>query len=467
MKFHELFLDNLIDPVNLLKLTQHFSHDEGTCLLYSGTSYETVKSSYLFLFPFDIIKIHGAIKQRSQLGKETINTDINNPWDAIAALGPDIGKGENSFPEWVGFFSYEMGAFSDQDVILPYHKATTPEAYWQRSAITLALDYATGKSFVRLLDSKGGGGLHSSQVSWLEKLSTKEGWQTLLNSELAVKTKIQELRLDRISDSQEGYIQKIKKIKEYLSSGDIYQINLSQQWEFIGEYDPFDLFKRLSLLNPAPFSAYLYLKDYAVISSSPERFLQNKSGILETRPIKGTAPRGTNEIEDVQNRQGLLASEKERAELMMITDLMRNDLGIISCPGSVEVPLLCGCESYHNVFHLHSVVRSRALPSKSFLEIIRACFPAGSITGCPKLRAMELIGDLEQRPRGIYTGSIGYFSKNGDFDLNVAIRTIIATDQRVNVQLGGGIVYDSDPQNEYEETYHKGRSIFEILTRVN
>lgn len=199
------------------------------------------------------------------------------------------------------------------------------------------------------------------------------------------------------------------------------------------------------------------------MSSSPERFLQKRGNVLETRPIKGTAPRGKTVAEDLNHKKNLLKSEKELAELMMITDLMRNDLGKISVNGSVEVSLLCGCEAYHNVFHLFSIVRSRVLAKFHPLEIVRACFPGGSITGCPKLRAMEVIAELEQRPRGIYTGSIGYFSQNGDFDLNIAIRTLMMTEGKINVQLGGGIVIDSQPRKEYEETYHKGRSIFEIL----
>ncbi len=300
-------------------------------------------------------------------------------------------------------------------------------------------------------------------MHWFLRLSTKEGWNELLAMNFATEPTNNTLKAGSVSDTMESYVDKIQRAKEFIKSGDVYQINLSQQWEFLGERDPFDLFKRLAVLNPAPFSAYLYLKDFSIISSSPERFLEKRGDILETRPIKGTAPRGKTPAEDAESKQRLLASEKERAELMMITDLMRNDLGKISAIGSVEVPLLCGCEAYQNVFHLYSTVNSRVLSSFNPIDIVRSCFPGGSITGCPKLRAMEVIEELEKRPRGIYTGSIGYFSQNGDFDFNIAIRTLLVADIKVVVQLGGAIVIDSDPLKEYEETYHKGRSIFEIL----
>lgn len=464
MKFHQLVLDRTFDSADLFKITQHFAYEEGTCLLYSGSSYETAKCSYLFLFPFDTIKIQGSVQLRSRFNSQFITANEANPWEAMKVLGADIGQGDRPFPEWVGFFGYEMGAYSDEDVVTPHHLAVTPEAYWQRCAVTLMVDHQTGKAIVQLADSEELS-LNEYCMQWLHRLSTKEGWNELLGLYFAEKSMNinSPLETGPFSDTKESYIGKIQKAKEFIKSGDVYQINLSQQWEFFGERNPFDLFKRLALLNPAPFSAYFHLKEFSIISSSPERFLHKRGDNLETRPIKGTAPRGKTPKEDVESKLGLLSSEKERAELMMITDLMRNDLGKISVIGSVEVPLLCGCEAYQNVFHLYSIVKSRVIPSINPIDIVRSCFPGGSITGCPKLRAMEVIEELEKRPRGIYTGSIGYFSHNGDFDFNIAIRTLLIADTKIIVQLGGAIVIDSDPLKEYKETYHKGRSIFEIL----
>lgn len=463
MKMRYLTLDNLVfDPAFLFKLTQIFADEEGTCLLYSGSSYETSQSSYLFLFPYEHIKIHGDIQQRVGIKGQVQQVYESNPWDALQILGKDIGQGEYCFPEWVGFLGYEMGAYSDADVEISHKKATTPEAYWQRCALTLKVDHATKVAVVQLVD-QAEGLIHEKWENSFRQLSTKEGWQVLLESVLPPSDVPGFSRCESSSDTKEGYENKVEIAQEFIRSGDVYQLNLSQQWEFSSGVAPFDIFRRLTLLNPAPFAVFLNFKDFSIISSSPERFLQKNEDVLETRPIKGTAPRGKTVAEDENNKRNLLSSPKELAELTMITDLMRNDLGKISVNGSVEVPLLCGCEAYQNVFHLYSIVRSRVLPQLSPLQILRACFPGGSITGCPKLRAMELIAELEQRPRGIYTGSIGYFSHNGDFDFNIAIRTLVMSHNSVNVQLGGGIVIDSNPQKEYEETLHKGRSIFEVL----
>ena len=462
MRSRQFLLDALLDSAALFKLTHHFAHEEGTCLLYSGGPYETAQCSYLFLFPYDCIKIQAGVRQRCRVNKPLELSNEANPWKAMQNLASEMGKGESSFPEWVGFFGYEMGAFSDHDVVIPHQLASTPEAYWQRCAVTLMLEHASGKATVQFIEDEACF-VNEAVKEWVALLSTQEGWQQLLKIDISKEKENSPLSLGSISETQEKYLSKIEIAKEFIKSGDVYQINLSQQWEFLGCPDPFDLFKRLALLNPAPFSAYFHTKEFSIVSSSPERFLQKKAGLLETRPIKGTAPRGRTPADDETNKRSLLASEKEQAELTMITDLMRNDLGKISVNGSVEVPLLCGCEAYHNVFHLYSIVRSRVLSHLHPLEIIRACFPGGSITGCPKLRAMEIIAELEQRPRGIYTGAIGYLAENGDFDLNIAIRTVLLSEKKVNLQLGGGIVIDSNPIKEYEEIFHKGRSIFEIL----
>jgi para-aminobenzoate synthetase component 1 len=461
LKFRQISLGTLIKAFQLFHLARFFAEEEGTCLLYSGTEYETARHSFLFLFPIEVIKIHGTIQERRLLNKVVMSTKEINPWKAMSLLGADIGKGEGFFPDWVGFFGYEMGAYSDPDKVVPHRKSETPEAYWQRCAVTLMFDHQSGESFVRVLEEPIA--MNKQIKLWLQKLSIIDGWQDLLSKIVHENPVKSQIALKSISDTPESYIQKVERALDFIKKGDFYQINLSQQWEFLGKVNPYHLFFQLTTLNPAPFSAYFHLKDFTIVSSSPERFLQSQAGKLETRPIKGTLPRGIDADQDKINKQCLLNSEKERAELMMITDLMRNDLGKISCSGSVTVPLLCGIEAYKNVFHLHSIVISKLLASVSPIDAIQACFPGGSITGCPKLRAMEAIDQIEQRPRGIYTGSIGYFSCDGGFDFNIAIRTLVLIGERINLQLGGGIVMDSDPQKEFEETYHKGQSIFEVL----
>lgn len=274
-----------------------------------------------------------------------------------------------------------------------------------------------------------------------------------------------QVKLTACSDTQESYDKKIRQAKQWILDGEIYQLNLSQQFTYEGEFHPFTLFEKIVERNPAPFMAYMNFEDHQIISSSPERLLSHVNGKLETRPIKGTAPRGNSPEEDRECREKLLCSEKDRSELLMITDLMRNDLGKVSKTGSVQVKDLWRCETYTNVFHLLSIIQSEAKRDLHPVEILEACFPGGSITGCPKIRAMELIGELEQRKRGIYTGSIGYFSGNGDFDFNIAIRTLFVKGKKIDLQLGGAIVYDSDPEQEWKETLYKGASLFQSLNQ--
>ncbi len=231
----------------------------------------------------------------------------------------------------------------------------------------------------------------------------------------------------------------------------------------LGDVDPFSLFRSLFLENPAPFACYLNFDGVSIVSSSPERLLSKTGSLLETRPIKGTIPRGKDQAEDKVNLSRLLHSEKDKAELLMITDLMRNDIGKTSLVGSVRTEELWRVEAYSNVFHLLSVIRSKAKADKHPLDLVRSCFPGGSITGCPKLRAMELILELEKRARKIYTGSLGYFSSEGDFDFNIAIRTLLVDNEGIDLQLGGAIVLDSNARLEYLETLHKGLSIFQVL----
>jgi para-aminobenzoate synthetase component 1 len=216
-------------------------------------------------------------------------------------------------------------------------------------------------------------------------------------------------------------------------------------------------------LNPAPFASFFDCGDATIISSSPERFLRISDRQVETRPIKGTRPRGRDRTEDDRLRAALLASAKDRAELIMIVDLERNDLGRVCDYGSVSVPALFALEQYATVFHLVSTVTGRLKEGNDHLDCIRAAFPGGSITGAPKIRAMEIINELEPSPRGIYTGSLGYLGFNRQTDLNILIRTMLYRNGTVHFQVGGGIVADSDPVMEYDETLHKGKALLAAL----
>jgi para-aminobenzoate synthetase component 1 len=263
--------------------------------------------------------------------------------------------------------------------------------------------------------------------------------------------------------SRSEYVRSIERILRYIEEGDIYQVNLSQRFHTPYDGDPFGLFLRLYEINPAPFFAYLNAGPFQIMSSSPERFLELRGDRIETRPIKGTLPRGRTPEQDQINGQELLQSEKNRAELAMITDLLRNDIGRVSAYGTVQVQDEARLEAYTNVFHLVSIVTGRMAEGKDLVDLLRATFPGGSITGCPKIRSMEIIDKLEPTVRSVYTGSIGYLGFDGSMDLNIAIRTLIHKGKDLYYQVGGGIVYDSDPQAEYEETLHKAASMREAV----
>jgi para-aminobenzoate synthetase component 1 len=259
------------------------------------------------------------------------------------------------------------------------------------------------------------------------------------------------------------YLAAIRRIREYILDGEIYQVNLSQRFDIEYTGSPVALYNSLRQQNPAPFGAMLGYDDYWVLSSSPERFIKVSGDRIETRPIKGTAPRGMNKSEDTALAEQLMNSSKDRAEHLMIVDLERNDLSRVSEPGTVKVPDLFRLESYATVHHLVSTVEGKLQPGINSMDCLRATFPGGSITGAPKIRAMEIIDELEPTRRGVYTGSIGYVGFDGSIDLNIAIRTIVHRNGRAWFQGGGGIVWDSDEKSEYEETLQKIESLIQAV----
>jgi para-aminobenzoate synthetase component I len=268
----------------------------------------------------------------------------------------------------------------------------------------------------------------------------------------------------RSSFTRDGYLDAVGRVIEYVFAGDIFQANLSQRLEAPLTGTPFDLYRRLRRRNPAPFSAYLAFDDLAVASSSPERFLRvAPGGHVETRPIKGTRPRGVSPEHDAALAQALAESDKDRAENVMIVDLLRNDLSRVCQSGTVRVPELFAIEHYATVHHLVSTVVGELAPERSPLDLLRAAFPGGSITGAPKVRAMQIIAELEPTQRAVYCGSIGYLSLTGELDTSIVIRTGLVVRDTVYAQVGGGIVADSDPEQEYRETLDKARGLVAAL----
>lgn len=263
--------------------------------------------------------------------------------------------------------------------------------------------------------------------------------------------------------TKEKYYRAIERAKELIARGDIYQVNLSQRFECDFGGSAFGLYMRLREINPAPFAAYLNFGDFKIVSASPERFIKIEERYIETRPIKGTRPRGSDRSEDIFLGKELLSSPKDRAEHIMIVDLERSDLGRVCEYGSVKPAEFIILESYATVHHLVSTVSGRLRKKTDIVDCLMNCFPGGSITGAPKVRSMEVIEELEPTKRGIYTGSIGYIDFGGNADLSIVIRTIIIKDRKLYFHVGGGIVADSDPEKEYQETLDKARALMDAV----
>ncbi|MGI8547284.1 MAG: aminodeoxychorismate synthase component I [Gemmatimonadaceae bacterium] len=264
----------------------------------------------------------------------------------------------------------------------------------------------------------------------------------------------------RSNVSRADYLAAVRRAQAYLAAGDIYQVNLSHRLEGEWRGPTWPLYERLQRASPAPFGAYLALGGATILSASPERFLHldPRTRRVETRPIKGTRPSGATLDEDQALADELRTSEKDRAENLMIVDLMRNDLGKVCEIGTIHVPELFSLERFATVWQMVSAVTGTLRPDLDAIDLVRACFPGGSVTGCPKIRAMEIIDELEPARRGIYCGAIGYVSLTGAMDTNIVIRTLVCTGDRVYLQVGGAIVADSDPDAEYAETLAKARA---------
>jgi len=263
--------------------------------------------------------------------------------------------------------------------------------------------------------------------------------------------------------SREEYISRVDRAKEYIEAGDIYQANLSQRFDAAFSGDAFELYRRLRTINPAPFSGYLAFPGAVLVSSSPERLVKVEGDAITTRPIAGTRPRGEDDHADRAYERELLLNDKERAEHLMLVDLERNDLGRLCEAGSVRVDELMFLEKYSHVHHIVSNIEGRLKPGARVRDILAAVFPGGTITGCPKIRCIEIIHELEPTRRGPYSGSLGYIGFNRRMDLNIIIRTLLVKGDRVYFHTGAGIVADSEPEKEYQETLDTAAALFKAL----
>lgn len=309
---------------------------------------------------------------------------------------------------------------------------------------------------------------HRRQKSYLIGHCTQQKWQDLIKqfSQLPARSDYQAFRVVSEINSnmdKDTYVHAFNRIKQYLKEGDCYQVNLAQRFVADCEGDPWTAYQTLRKLNAAPFGCYLNLPEVQILSSSPERFLKLTDHIVETKPIKGTRPRKQDYAEDQQQIKNLQASNKDRAENLMIVDLLRNDISKTCKSGSVKVPVLFDVESYATVHHLVSTVTGILADDQHALDLLKSCFPGGSITGAPKIRSMEIIEELEPNRRGVYCGAIGYIGFNGNMDTNIAIRTLVHSESTIRFWAGGGIVNDSVAEDEYQESFDKAAAMLDLL----
>ena len=358
----------------------------------------------------------------------------------------------------VGYFSYEFGARLERVACSHAVDSAGPEVELGFYDGVLAFDEVARRAFMvaNPVDQASGDTIFQRLERSLNQMQVR--------SHPATKSGVTEPHAHFRKDD---YLRAIVRIKDYIAAGDVYQVNLTQCFEAPLACHPYQLYQRLRRQSPAPFASYLNFDSLQVVSSSPERFLRIQNGRVETRPIKGTRPRGKTPVEDARLLQELVASDKDRAELLMIVDLERNDLGRVCEPGSINVEELFKIESHPRVHHLVANVSGRLRAECDAIDCLRAMLPGGSITGAPKIRAMQIIDELERARRGVYTGAIGYLGFDGNCDLNIAIRTIICAGGRACYHVGGGIVWDSDPEAEYQETLDKGVAMRAAVVEPN
>lgn len=354
----------------------------------------------------------------------------------------------------IGYFAYDLGRRVEQLPSLAQDAEQMPEMAVGLYDWAIVSDHFRQKTF---LVSQG---LHAA---------TQEKWQALKNRLLNAAPQPASTDFHVYGElacnlDTQGYADAFAKIKHYIREGDCYQVNLARRYEIAADGDPWQAYLTLRQRNAAPFSVYFETPEATILSSSPERLLEVHDKQIETKPIKGTRPRDLNDaVKDQQQATDLQNSLKDRAENLMIVDLLRNDLGKVSEPGSIRVPKPFALESFATVHHLVSTITGTLAAEQTAVSLLRACFPGGSITGAPKLRAMQIIEELEPHRRGVYCGSIGYIGFDGNMDTNITIRTLVFNDKRLRFWAGGGIVADSELADEHQEVLDKAAAMLDVI----
>ncbi len=416
--------------------------------------------AYLVCDPFRVLKVRD--------GRVWVDDKLQDgpPWDVLAAhwraFRLPMVDGLPPFQTGMaGFWGYEMGRYLERIPVRP-NDVALPDAVLGLYDVVIACDLrqeqawalASGFPARDAASRRQRAAARTRQLlSWLEAGAVHQPPTAAPSVQ------------PRSNFSPSAYRRAVQRVREYILAGDIFQANLSQRFaaDWPPERSPWEVYRRLRAENPAPYAAYFHFGEGVLASASPERFLRVDNGVVDTRPIKGTRPRGETSARDRALARELLSSEKDRAENTMIVDLLRNDLSRVCAPGTVQVPRLCALETYATVHHLVSTVQGRLEEGHDAWDLLQAAFPGGSITGAPKIRAMEIIAELEPHPRGPYCGSAGYLAFNGQMDTSILIRTLVFAGGKVFFSAGGGVVADSDPYAEYAETLDKARALFRAL----
>ena len=379
-------------------------------------------------------------------------------------------RGGNELPftgGWFVYLSYEMAEEVEPHLDMPTLPSNQPLAVASRCPVAIVVDKENKQciavaetAYAHLLDDIESDLLQISKQVQEGSQENKEGSNNDKNVNLP------KVELTSLTESDSApYLLQVEKIKQYIVDGDIFQANLSRKWiaQLKQKVDDATLFDTLSQFNPSSFAAMACFDGMTIISSSPERLVSLNGDIVETRPIAGTRRRDADQQNDTALAEELLAHPKEQAEHIMLIDLERNDLGRVCIPGSIDVNELMVLESWQHVHHIVSNVRGKIASDKTTIDVLRAVFPGGTITGCPKIRCIEILLEMEQQARGAYTGSLGYINNNGDMDFNILIRTLVREEDKLSFRAGGGIVSDSIAEKELEETRAKAKGLLKMF----
>ena len=466
--------EKIIPSFDIAILFKKFFYKNDKAFLYesnNGTK-NTARYSFIGIPNNNYIKIesdHSIIKLHDT--KEEIKRTVIDGWDALNFENnvANYKYSPHFWGGWVGYIAYEAG-YSFEN--LPKRKSTElklPDAYFMQVDRLVVYDHNLTKlKYIIAAKSSSDRFKYNEHTDEINK--TWKKIENFLMEELAKEPLVKEntsLRLNsnklKSNLSPNEYKSIVNRAKIYICEGDIYQANLSQRFDTEYKDDPLDLYLKLREINPAPFSGFLKFSNFSIISSSPERLLKVQGDKLETRPIAGTRPRGDDAIKDAALTTELLLNNKERAEHLMLVDLERNDMGRVCLPGSVNVTEFMQLEQYSHVSHIVSNIEGKLKPGISIYNLLKSLFPGGTITGCPKIRCMEIISELEPSSRGPYSGSFGYIGFCKELDLNILIRTIFIKNGKATFHVGAGIVADSHPDKEYEETLSKAAALIEVL----